>query len=481
MRRFLGFFLLALLAVVACSSAGVDAAAPDARLAGAYMRPAQQGWYFVHLQGTPSDIGFQNGYLLAPRVEDFLNVVKLEQTHNSHRRWSWFRTQAQQVMWPHIGPEYRQELQGIADGVDARGGHVDVWDITAMNAFEEWSYFIEQWQKEHRDASIAPAHYPDQGDHCSAFVATGAYTADGKIVLAHNNWSPYMEGSRWNIIFDIVPTHGYHFDMDGLPGVIHSADDFGINSDGIIITETTISDFHGYDFNGIPEFVRARKAMQYASSIAQYAQIMEKGNNGGYANDWLVADIKNNEIASLELGLKVVTLQTKTSGFFVSSNFPINPKLTKEETTFDVHDKGSSENARHTRWLQLMTQYKGKITVARARQFESDHYDVILHKIHPDFRTLCGHGDTMRPYNDEGAVEGKATNATMAAHMAFWAVQGHPCGASFYAAPYLKAHSHYKWQAPELRDMPGHAWTEIVVPEATPSPVPAAAASGAPR
>jgi len=28
---------------------------------------------------------------------------------------------------------------------------------------------------------------------------------------------------------------------------------------------------------------------------------MKDGNNGGYANNWLVADTRNNEIASLEL------------------------------------------------------------------------------------------------------------------------------------------------------------------------------------
>ncbi len=398
-------------------------------------------------------------------------------------------------MWPHIEAEYQQELQGIADGVNAHGGHVDVWDITALNALEEWSYFIEQWDKNHPQQKVAQAqhrtgatgpqpgasisgslgaaergpapikaHYPGAGEHCSAFVATGAYTKDGKIVLAHNDWANYLDGERWNIIYDIAPEHGYHFVMDGLPGVIHSADDFGENADGIIITETTISDFHGYAFNKIPEFVRARKAMQYASSIQQFAQIMEGGNNGGYANNWLVGDTKTNEIADLELGLKVVTLSTSKSGFFVGSNFPVNPKLAKEETTFNLKDPANSENARHTRWLELMKQYKGKIDVADAKKFESDHYDAILHKINPDYRTLCGHGEGQPTGDiplDMGAVEGKTTDAALAANLSFWAVQGRPCGESFVAATFLKAHPQFAWEAPSLHDMPGHTWTLI--------------------
>ena len=52
---------------------------------------------------------------------------------------------------------------------------------------------------------------------------------------------------------------------------------------------------------------------------------MNDGNNGGYANNWLIADRKTNEVASLELGLKNITLQRTSDGFFVGSNFPNDP------------------------------------------------------------------------------------------------------------------------------------------------------------
>jgi len=84
--------------------------------------------------------------------------------------------------------------------------------------------------------------------------------------------------------------------------LIHSGDDFGLNTAGIVITETTITGFHGFDSDGVPEFVRARKAMQYSASIDDVARIFKEGNNGGYANDWLIADTRKGEIASLELG-----------------------------------------------------------------------------------------------------------------------------------------------------------------------------------
>ena len=92
---------------------------------------------------------------------------------------------------------------------------------------------------------------------CSGFIATGSYTADGKIAIGHNNWTDYMGGERWNVIADIVPQKGNHFIMDCMPGLIHSGDDFVVSAAGILITETTITQFKGFDPKGIPEFVRA--------------------------------------------------------------------------------------------------------------------------------------------------------------------------------------------------------------------------------
>ena len=463
-----------LLTLLVATAIGSLAEAPkptpssDARLKHAFRRLQQNGWTFVHLQGTPAEIGFQHGYLLAPEIEDALKVTIFEQTRDNKKDWQFFREAAQNMMWPHIEQEYREELQGIADGANGHGVKLDIWDVVALNAFPEWPYYVKQYDKQHGIQSPPSVTAPD---HCSAFVATGSYTHDGKIVIAHNDWTNYMDGERWTIIFDIVPTKGKRILMDGFPGLIHSGDDFGVNSAGIIITETTISQFSGYDPAGIPEFVRARKAMQYSASIDDFARIMKEGNNGGYANDWLVADIKNNEIASLELGLKNVTLERKTDGYFVGSNFPINQKLAREETDFDMHDMGSSANARHARWDQLMADDKGKIDVDAAQRFLADHYDSFDKKTEPSERTLCGHVDLsprgmstwQPPFGIAGAVQNKATDAAMAAKMEFTAAAGHACSKSFHAAEQLQAHPEFIGQKDLLHDMDSGAWTTFAV------------------
>jgi hypothetical protein len=439
------------------------AAKPQSEIEGAFRLPEKQGWTYVHLQGTPHQIGFQNGYLLAPEIDDTLKVVMLETRHDYAKEWSFFRDAAENMMWPHIEQEYRDELQGIADGAAAHGVKIDVWDVVAVNAAPEWGYYNKQYDQE-RGAKTSQLSVPE---HCSAFVATGAYTKDGKAVIAHNNWSTYLEGERWTIIFDIVPANGYRMLMDGLPGVIHSADDFVINNAGIAITETTIGNFSGFDTAGIPEFVRARKAAQYATSIDDFTRIMKDGNNGGYANTWLLADTRRNEIGRLELGLKNVTLERSSDGYFVGSNFPINEKLIREETNFDASDGSQSSVARHVRWDQLMAENKGKIDVAAAQRFLADHYDTYERKEDADERSLDGHIDLsprgskgwMGPYGIAGAVQNKAADASMMAKMTFNAAAGHACGRNFKAAEHLSAHPEYNWQKPLQRDMNAYPWT----------------------
>ena len=459
-------YALALLLALAFTLVSRDPQS-DPRLKRAARGGERGGWIQVHLEGKPSEIGFQHGYLLAAEIKDAFQDISAELMHDEKKDWEFFRKTAREVFWPHIEQEYRDELSGIVEGLKARQVKIDVkldvWDLVALNAWLELPYY-DKWLTR----GTAPTD-TNGADHCSAFVATGSFTKDGRVVIGHNNWTSYASGERWNIMFDITPASGHRILMDGMAGLIHSGDDFGLNSAGIIITETTIAGFRGFDPNGVPEFVRARRAMQYSESIDDFAGTMRDGNNGGYANTWLVADRKNNEIASLELGLKNVTLKRSKDGFFVGSNFPADPKLIKEETDFDPNDRSRSENSRHERWRALMQEYRGKIDVATGQMFLGDHYDSFEGKVNASERTLCGHVDAsprgmgtwQAPYAPAGAVQNKVTDAAGAEKMSLTAALGHACGRNFRAAEHLAAHPEFAWQKPILRDMDARGWTRF--------------------
>lgn len=455
---------LAALSLLAAASIALHAASPN--LQGAY-KFNEAGWTYVHLQGTPQQIGFQHGYLLAREIEDNVNIYKVETPHDVERDWSFFRNSAQSILWPHLDPEYQQELQGIADGLHAQGSALDLWDIVALNGILELrDYYLPtlnaQEKKSNPPAAVAPGK-------CSAFVATGSATKDGRIVIAHSNWSSYAEGERWTTVFDIVPTRGQHLIMDGSPGIITSQDDFGVNAAGLMITETTLPMAIGFDVNGIPEFDRSRKAMQYATTIDEYAAIMRKGNNGGYANSWLIGDRKTGEIGYLELGLRHTPLTKTKDGYFVSSNFAANPDLVREDTPgFNPVDNEHSMNARRIRAEQFVKEHYGKLDTALAEAYLSDHFDAYEQKTDAGKRSLCGHEETSPvgekvwgnpPYAPSGAVTGKVMDSSMAARMSFIARAGHPCGEDFKVEPFLAAHPEFIWQKSILHDMIAGPWT----------------------
>ena len=452
--------LILILQLAACTSSSKK----DDRLAKA-SRENKNGWIYVHLEGTPATIGYQHGYLLANDIDTSIQAIQYLLTHETKKDWQFYRAAAKNFLWNKLDREYKDEINGIVAGLQAQQKNYDSLDLTAFNAMEELAYYYVPQIAEKEKAGAGKNKAPG---NCSAFIATGSYTTDGKIVIGHNNWTSYMTGQHWNVIADIVPSSGNHILMDCMPGFIHSGDDFLITDNGLLITETTITQFIGFDSTAIPEFQRARKAAQYSNSIDDVIKHFTDGNNGGYANDWLIGDTKTNEVAKLELGLKYYHLWRSKDTAMIGSNFPIDSTLIKSETTFDVNDKTTSPNARKLRMEKLMIDLKGKLDAETGMKLEGDHFDVLQNKVANNRCVICGHIDEdplgckewdNGPFYPMGSVQGKVTTATLAKDMKFWAKMGHPCGQDFIADKFYTAHPEYKWQEKYLKQMKSYPWT----------------------
>jgi hypothetical protein len=429
-------------------------------------REDKNGWVYVHLEGSPPDIGYQHGYLLANEIDTTIQAISYFLQHETKKDWQFYRNCAGSFLWNKLEPEYKAEINGIVAGLNAKQMKYDSLDLTALNALEELAYYYVPQLMDKEKAGSGDNKAPG---NCSAFIATGSYTKDGKIVIGHNNWTSYIVGQHWNIIADIVPEKGSHMLMDCMPGFIHSGDDFVITSNGILITETTITQFKGFDTAGVPEFMRARKAAQYANSIDDVVKIFLDGNNGGYANDWLIGDTKTNEVAKFELGLKDYRIWRSKDTAMIGSNFASDPKLISEETTFNVNDTTTSPNTRKKRMEQLViVDLKGKLDAQTGKQIEADHMDALQNKNANNRCVICGHIDEdikgcaewdEPAYYPMGAVQGKVTTAELAQHMQLWAHMGHPCGEDFIGAKFYKAHPEYGWQAKYLTNILAYPWT----------------------
>jgi hypothetical protein len=423
----------------------------------------QDGWIRLKITGPARERGFQHGYLLADHINDALHARRVIWEHVTAMSWSWVVARTAEVFVPKVDRENLEEIDGIVAGLAAAGIRTDRNEITAYNAFLEliWYWWPNERKKEGSSAPLPPKQ------SCSAFIATGSMTADGGIVLGHNTMFEFTMADA-NIVLDVVPEQGHRFVMQTFPGWIHSGTDFFLTDAGLIGAETTIGGFDSFDESGIPEFVRMRRAMQDATTIDEWCAIMKKGNNGGYANAWLIGDVRTNEIARLELGLKFVNLERTKDGYFIGSNVAEDHRILRFETTRDETDIRLSSVARRERWKQLMKEYKGRITLESAKKFEADHFDTYLRREVPSGRVLCGHvdADTLTfgayvPFNPEGSIDAKVVDSRMAKQLVFAGRWGRACGMSFDAAAFLEQHPQFDWMKGILKSRDSYPWTVL--------------------
>ena len=457
--------LLFLIAVTASYSAEVPLTSQQSEWLKKSHRFERKGWVYLHIEGDASARGFQHGYWLAPEIEQGLRKVKVGWEYQSAMTWPWLVEKAAKMFVPKIDGENLAEMEGIAAGLHTRGLNVTRDEIIAYNGIIELTgYWWPIEEKKIKDGPTAPVK-----ESCSAFIATGSFTRDGNVVLGHNTMSGYADVLP-NIIADIVPDHGHRILWQACAGWIHSGMDFFITDAGLVGAETTIGGFEGFDPDGVPEFTRMRRATQDATTIDQWCDIMKRGNNGGYANAWLIGSTRTKEIARLELGLKYIGFQRTHDGYFVGSNVAEDPKILRFETSSHETDIRASSVARRVRWKQLMREHRGKIDLAKAKAFEADHYDSYLQRVVPDGRTLCGHFELDRepagawpgvPFGCAGTLDAKVVDSRMASQMAFAARWGSACGRAFKADRFLKEHPQFEWMTGVLSDRPSQPWADF--------------------
>lgn len=463
MRTCRSLLLLAALAALASSRA---AAAPldDAQralLAGGY-RFERAGWLYLHAEGAPRARGFQHGYLLGPEIADGIRTTKVIWEQLSAMEWSWLVERADPMLTGKIDPENLAELDGMVEGLAAAGVATTRAELVAYNAqIELFDYW---WPGELKKLKEGPAKVAAR-ESCSAFVATGSWTRGGGVVLAHNTHTHYAMVLP-DVVLDLVPEKGHRILMQAAPGWIHSGTDFFVTDAGLVGAETTLGGLEGFDAGGVPEFSRMRRATQDADGIDAWVEIMKRGNNGGYANAWLLGDVNTGEIARLELSLKNAVLERTRDGYFAGSNVPASLRILRHEADLNEQDVRRSGVARGVRWKQLLGRARGTIDVEKAKRFEADHRDVWTGTDRPGSRGLCAHYEDdpdprsplAVPHAPAGAIDAKVVDARMAKEMSFAGRWGSGCGRAFDAAAFLAAQPQFGWMADILKSRPSQPW-----------------------
>ena len=458
-------FLLALLLLAPMTRAGerpgvfVPDPATVLREGPAYRYP-QAGWIVIHVEGEPYDRGFQQGKLLAPEIAAYVRCFAATQSDKAPSDgWKLTRTLVNSLFLRHFDKEYLEEMRGIADGAAAAGAkfdgrNLDLLDIAALNCWAELMSL--DWANDATPTGIEGIKFPRstgtggatalgrQSMHCSAFVATGPATADGKIVLGHISMFDLYPSLFFNIWLDVKPSKGHRIVMQTYPGGVASGMDWYMNDAGIAVCETTL-DQTSFNAAGETQTSRIRKALQYGDSIDSVVEILSKGNNGLYTNEWLIADTKSNEIACFELGTKASKLYRsskhdwfgETEGFYWGCNNAKDLSV-RLDTIASTNDRPADmvfqPSDRDMAWVRLYHQYRGKIDA--------------------DFGKLALSTPPLAAFS---SLDAKVTTGAMIQKLQSFALFGPPNGKSWQPT------DDEKRKFPEVTAMASNPWTTIGV------------------
>jgi hypothetical protein len=378
-----GLFVGLLLAPVAGAGEFVPDPATVQREGPAYRYP-QAGWIVLHVEGEPYERGRQQGKLLWREIQKYIECFAMQQSSKSPEdAWKVMRTMADAMFLRRFDAELLQEMKGIADGAAEAGAKfdgqpLDLTDIVAINVWPEMltlggALAAEPTGLEGMDfdrlASRAKA--TTQIARCSAFAATGPATRDGKAIIGHITMYDVYPCDFFNVWIDVKPAAGHRLVFQGAPGSVQSGMDWYINDAGMVLTETTVQQTR-YNPSGLSLGSRSRRAMQYGDGIDSVVKLLGDDGNGLYTNEWLLADMKTNEIALFELGTKTSRLMRSsknqwfggTTGFYWGNN-NVKDLGVRMETIAAVDgapaDMTFCPEIRDITWMQLYAANKGKI------------------------------------------------------------------------------------------------------------------------
>ena len=418
-------------------------------------RYPQAGWHVVHIEGAPYERGYQHGKLLAAEIVEYIETLAAVHSPKSpHEAWRDKRILANALFLRRYDAEYLEEMKGIADGAASAGAEfddrrLDLIDVVTINSDVEAAFLdgaldasstgLDRKKFEQPQYSQPKARLQE---HCSAFVATGPATTDGRIVVGHITMSDLNFVGHYNVWLDVQPTEGQRVVMQTFPGGIFSGMDYHINAGGLIVTETTIQQTK-FNPAGKSLASRTRRAAQHADSIDRAVEILGDSSNGLYTNQWLLADLKTNEIAMFELGADRSRLWRSsrnewfggTTGFYWGCNNSRDLDVLKE-TVPDLAGKPANlvahPKSRDKAWLALFQKHSGKI----GEPFAFEAYG-------------------SAPLAAFPSCDAKFTTAKMAERLETWALFGPPLGRTWDPTP------HDRKKHPDVKPLVSNDWTVL--------------------
>ena len=188
-------------------------------------------------------------------------------------------------------------------------------------------------------------------NHCSALFKIKDDLSD--IFFGHNSWFNYNMMTRifkeYNLNFNDRSIHSHNVMFSSYPGAIVSNDDFYLTSKGLIVIETTNTNYNTSSYDLITAesllcWQRVQISNRMAKTAKDWTQIFSQFNSGTYNNQYMVLDtkgvefgnytkIEDNSLMIIEQMPGMVEINDVTDylkfGYWPSYNVPFGKNISK--------------------------------------------------------------------------------------------------------------------------------------------------------
>jgi isopenicillin-N N-acyltransferase-like protein len=258
----------------------------------------------IHIGGTPREMGLEFGRARRESILHMVSNVKtfLEQTYGRIRlTWPEAVLQAQKYLpfAQELTPRYVEELRAMAQGAD-----VPFDDLMVLNCLEA--------------ITIDALHLFG----CTSFVATQEYTAEGRVLIGHNeDWLPADEP-------DVVLIHA---EPDGEPAflaVTYGAllPNIGFNAAGIC--QCCDSVYPGDVRIGVPRIFVSRRVLAAKTISAAISAALAPQRAAGYNHVLVHA---SGEAYNVEVSARSFSVMYAQGGILAHTNHYLSRRMARLE------------------------------------------------------------------------------------------------------------------------------------------------------
>ena len=336
----------------------------------------------INTRGAPRERGRQQGEGAQPQITGMLTAYRELLPRASHMTWEQALLEARKYL-PYAEaafPHFVEELRGVAEGAD-----VPFEDAWLLNCYEE----VTESQ---------------QSPGCTCLAVRDDLTADGHVLLAHNE--------DW-ISVDRDHVYLIHVEPDDGPvfiGMTYGAllANIGFNEEGIGVA---INSVYATDARvGVPRILFSRAILNARTVGEAIKACVPRQRAGGYNH--LLADA-HGELYSIESSATAHAILYGEAGWLAHTNHYLSSKMQALEQPGTY----AGSHVRLNRARRLLRGQIGAVSVDSLQTLLRDHIN------RPN--SICGHENPANPPHERGqTVISLVMDLT---ERAVWAAPGPPC------------------------------------------------------